>query len=215
MSKHDWYRKSTWDASDRADFFAHLKRARGSSNKAQYLRIQALCLIKSGDGGMLLEALELLDLMLREYPAWHELAPGYLAKAECLDKLGRTSEAIEMYRNSLRAQRDHPGIITNAALDFGLFAVQHELVELYDEVLSGIIEFPPALALPQQGYWYYAIKALIANHRQESTQACEYARQALEARDRQDSGLSYHPRVGLVRNPVLDIDKRLAIICGN
>jgi hypothetical protein len=57
----DWFRKTSWSETDQADFFARLKRSRGASNKAQYLRIQASHLEGVGSPGLLRASLTLLD----------------------------------------------------------------------------------------------------------------------------------------------------------
>jgi hypothetical protein len=41
----DWYRRKTWTAEDREEFFTRLRRSRGAFHKAQYARIQAFELL--------------------------------------------------------------------------------------------------------------------------------------------------------------------------
>jgi hypothetical protein len=47
MSKAEWFRRTTGTDADRKDFSARLKRRRGASRKAQYLRLQALHLAEA------------------------------------------------------------------------------------------------------------------------------------------------------------------------
>ena len=68
MNNHMWYRKTTWTANDREDFFARLKRSRKTS-RGQYLKIQAYHLYETNSPIEIKAALELTELALAEYPA--------------------------------------------------------------------------------------------------------------------------------------------------
>src|SRR6516165_10699113 len=129
MSQTEWFRRATWTDADREDFNARLKRSRGASSKAQYLRIQALHLAEADhrEG-----AIELLDRLLAEFPDSIDIAQAHAQKAESLAKLGQTEAAIEEYRAALQRERDFPNVQTNAWLDFGWFVVEKRLTHLYD-----------------------------------------------------------------------------------
>ncbi len=213
MEKQDWYRKTTWESDDQRDFFARLARARGDLSKAQYLLIQASYLAKTGDPKLLLGALTLLDLMIERYPSQHFSASAYFKKAICLQILGRLWDAIQSYRLSFSAQRTFPNWRTDAAINFGMLVVRHELTELYDEALSLLEEFTPSHMFPSEEYGYFATKAILADYHNESSFAFEYAQKALQAKAIEDSGLRYHPKFGLVTQSVPEIDERFANIC--
>ena len=104
----EWYQRSTWTPEDQADFQARLKRSRGSSNKAQYLRLQALALQDAGTEVLLEAAVGLLDQLLRDYPDSSLVTSTYRQRAECLADLGRYDEALANYQAALEAQRQAP-----------------------------------------------------------------------------------------------------------
>ena len=138
MSKTEWFRRSTWTDADREEFNARLKRSRGASSKAQYLRIQALHLAEAGhhEG-----AIELLDRLLTQFPDSIEIAQAHAQKADSLAELGQTEAAIEEYRTALQRQRDFPNVRTNAWLVFEWFVVEKQLTRLYGEVARVLEEF--------------------------------------------------------------------------
>jgi hypothetical protein len=65
VADESWYRRRTWTDEDRAGFFARLRRSRSGFHKAQYCRIQAYELQQAGNYHA---ALELLDLLMKEWP---------------------------------------------------------------------------------------------------------------------------------------------------
>lgn len=115
MGREDWYRRTTWTAEDQRDFFDRLKRARGTYNKAQYLRIQALYLQQSG---FYADAVHLLNLLQTDYPDESQLAAALLQKAECLCAIGDRPGAFDAYADALAAQRRYPNSISLIALSF-------------------------------------------------------------------------------------------------
>src|SRR5262245_61553605 len=133
MSKIEWFRRSTWTDQDREEFNARLARSRGSSNKSQYLRIQASHL---ADAGLHADAIELLDRLLTDYPEKIEIASAHLQKANSLRILGQTGLAIDEYRAALHAERGFPNVKTGTWLDFGWFVVENQRTDLYGEVLE-------------------------------------------------------------------------------
>lgn len=197
MTKSEWFRRNTWTKQDQEEFNARLKRTRGDSNKAQYLRIQALHLAEAGqDGG----AIELLDRLLLEYPNGLEIAQAHAQKADLLAKSGQTVEAVNEYRNALQAERDFPNVKTSAWLDFGWLVVTNRVLHLYDEVDRVLKEFREegGLQLPIVEYRYAAIQALLADARVDGERARQFAKQALEQAAKSHSGLRYHPTLALV-----------------
>lgn len=197
MGHQAWYRRTTWTERDRDDFETRFKRSRGAGNKAQYLRIQALCLAEVGHHTA---AIELLDRMFTEFPDQLQLAWAHSQKADSLAKLGNTEAAILEYRAALQAERDFPNVRTNAWLDFGWFAVENQLTALYTEVMRTLEEFrdESGLRFPALEYRYCVIRSLIADEWGEKNCARDFAKQALVEASVDNSGLRYHPQVGLV-----------------
>ncbi len=111
-----WFRRKTWTQEDREAFFARLKRSRGLFHKAQYLRVQAYELAETGKQEAIAAALELIEMLIRDYPVPFELACAHLLRAECLASRNDLAGAVESYRHSLEAQRALPNVHANAHL---------------------------------------------------------------------------------------------------
>jgi tetratricopeptide (TPR) repeat protein len=213
MPRDDWYRHSTWSPADQQDFFARLKRSRTAANKAQYVRIQASCL---ADAGHHHAAVELLDLLFREFPERFELAQSRLQKALCLIQLNEPQAAITEFRASLQSQREYPHVATSCWLQFPWFIVRQQLSELYDEALAVLEEFrtDTRLAFPIERYRFAAVRALIAQARNDIESAREFAKVALQCAAAEHSGFRYHPDVGLVETLDANVHNRLRALIG-
>ena len=99
MARRDWYRRSTWTAAQREEFFHRLARCR-PHNRALYLRIQAAALQAAQPD----IALELLDYLLENHPDPDVLAGAHLDRARCLELLDRLLEAALAYRAAIAAR---------------------------------------------------------------------------------------------------------------
>jgi hypothetical protein len=214
MSREDWYRKKTWRDGDRADFYARLKRSRGDSSKAQYARIQASCLEDSERTDDILAADELLDLVLHDWPVKSEIAQTYLQKAECARKLRGPDEAFWWLRKALQSEREYPNARTQAYLRFAELSLLLNRRDLHEEVLGILHENRDRVLFPRDAYIFHAAHAIILNDRGDALPAAEHARLALEAAERQHSGFSRHPSIGLVSEPLADIHETLRAISG-
>ncbi len=199
MSKEDWYRKTTWSNSDKEEFFVRLKRSRTSFHKAQYLRIQASYLQSIGTQEMALHSLELLNLIIEEYPEKSQLSSAYLQKAECLLTLGKIESAIDEMRNALQSEREFPNIKTNAWLEFGWTAITYQLSYLYDEAIEILNEFDSDLMFPIDKYRWNVIQAIVEKEKANKIVAKKFALSALETESLSHSGFRYHQKLGLVQ----------------
>ena len=213
MKTQDWYRHLTWTPADREDFHIHLKRAR-SSNRGRYLRAQATFLEGAASRTMQEGALELLDLLLREYSSRAELEMGYLLRARCLEALGRLEKALDSYHLAFQARRENPSIRTYAPLEFGMFAVRHNRADLYPEVQSVHTELVEDndLVFPDAKYMYFASHAIMADRHGQPEVARRCARKALEAASMVRSGSARHPELGLVEQRDPSIERKLTRI---
>lgn len=215
MAPEEWYRRTTWSATDEAAFFARLARSRGMGGKAQYLRIQALYLQRVGTESMLRASLKLLEELFAKYPVDTEMAQAYLQKGQCLAALKDYDGALNAIRESLAQERRFPNSKTQAWIEYGLLVVNQCMVVHYDEVLAVLEEFSPtlgSLTFPLDRYHIAAIRALIASERGRRDGSREFAREALAAASLRHSGLRYHPQVGLVEGTNTPIHKRLLAI---
>ena len=66
--KKQWYTSLYFDETIEHDFYERLKRSRNDFNKAQYIRIQANCLLNSTDIFQQGKGLELMHLLMRLFP---------------------------------------------------------------------------------------------------------------------------------------------------
>jgi tetratricopeptide (TPR) repeat protein len=214
---HDWYRKTTWSEADQVDFFARFKRSRTAYNKAQYLRIQAYYLEGVGSPELLKASLILLDKMLAEFPKHPDLACAYVQEASCLAKLGDIDHAIVNYQRALVTERDFPKVKTDAYIDFGKLVAEKKLAGFYDEALT-VLEAElksRGIQFPNEIFNAFGIRSLIAVQRGQIHKAKEFANTALEAAPKINSGLRYHPAVGLVRDKETTFYKSVQAIALN
>jgi tetratricopeptide (TPR) repeat protein len=197
----DWYRRQTWTAADREEFFARLRRSRSTFHKAQYLYIQAYCL---HEAGLSEEALELIDIQLRDYlDESRQVAMAFSTKGDVLAALGRTDEALEAYRASFEQERSQcPNCYGNAWLRFGETVVIENRQEKFSEALD---LFERALRdgyktiFASQQFVFFGCRALMISARNGSGgEARLLATRAVEAAERAHSGFGRHPTVGLV-----------------
>ena len=208
--KVEWFRRTTWTDEDRADFFAHLARSR-ENNRAQYLRIQAYHLQQTGELAFVPAAIELLDLMLKEYPDRMQLSSALMQRAECLAALGRDGEALDGYHAFLEAMRAFPSVRTSVTT-FARFVLSREVASEYESALAVLDEFTGSMVFPVQEYEEAAAKAFLEGRLGRSAKAREHARQALAAAARTDSGFRYHKTLGLVGDAHEDERAKLMLL---
>ena len=214
MATDEWFRRKSWTATDREDFYLRLRRSRGGFHKAQYSRIQAYELQAVGTAETLSGAVELLEKILAEWPADAQLAAVHQQYAQCLLRLGQQEKAIESFRNSFRAQRQNPGHLTEAHLDFGWLCISVPLPDFYDEALLALDEFQYRSGFPVQIYRDAAIRAIIHHARNSTQTARDYAKQAVAAAALERSPYRYHQTLGLVTLTEPTIHARLQAIVG-
>ncbi len=193
----DWYRNEEWNDNIEKAFFDRLNRSRGQFHKAQYLRIQAVCLEKEEPE----VALRLLDLIISEYPEPSELALVYFQKAECYVSLSMLDNAVYWYRKSLDQESVYKNVKTDCYLNYSVFAVTFELEELYQEVKKILLSNTERLKFPVDRYRYHMSLSIIEWEQGDCLKAKEHAGLALDAISNEYSGFRYHSKVGLVGNP--------------
>jgi tetratricopeptide (TPR) repeat protein len=199
---NDWFRKTTWSEADQADFFARLKRSRSVGNKAQYLRIQAAHLESTGPPEFLKAAIKLLDTMFVEFPSRFQMASAYTQKASCMAKLGDIDNAIINYQRAFETEREFPNAKTYAFIEFGKLVAEKKLARFFDEALTELEKELQSrgIQFPADTFNAFGIRSIIAAQRRQFERAKEFAKVALQAAEKIDSGLRYHPTVGLVRD---------------
>jgi hypothetical protein len=112
-------------------------------HKAQYLAIQGWQLQSIGTPEMNDAALELADLLVREYPDPSQLASAHFLRAECFLARDDLQGAIAAFRQSLQAQREYPKEHTLVHQQFARLVAIRPLPKLYREALQVLDEFAP------------------------------------------------------------------------
>ncbi|MBL7964205.1 MAG: tetratricopeptide repeat protein [Flavobacteriales bacterium] len=202
----DWFRKKSWSKEDELDFFQRLGRAR-KDGRAQYLKIQGIVLLETGDPKLLDVAATLLQKVLDEYP------DDLFNKASVLDTLGDIekrredwAKAISFYEQALQVEQVFPQVKTQAYLNFSEIVVKTKSVAHYDRVKELIRARADAFLFPVEKYKAYSILAVISYFEGNEAHAKEYALLADENGSATTSGLNYHKHLGLVekRDSLLD-----------
>ena len=196
MARNDWFRRTTWSAADQDAFFERLERSRGSARKAQYARIQAVHLERTGKPELVQASLALLDRILAEWPADFELATVHWQRARCYAALDRVGDAIGSFRDSFEAEAASTGPKTGAWKDFMWLIATHKLVELYPDALA--LTSAEDLLFPVDRFLGHGAKALISEERGHHSEASQSAALAVAAAQEDKSGFRYHPDLGLV-----------------
>src|SRR6185312_14446759 len=132
MARNDWFRRSTWTPEDQEAFWARLRRSRSSEGRAQYLRIQAWHFERVG---LIEAAMDLLDAHIRDYPESLGVAQVHCQIASCREKKGDIPGSLSELRIALALQRDNPRVLTRAFFEFARLAAEHNVTQVYDEVL--------------------------------------------------------------------------------
>ncbi|HEU5056076.1 MAG TPA: hypothetical protein VFU21_06110 [Kofleriaceae bacterium] len=210
MARRDWYRRSTWTAAQREEFFHRLARCR-AHNRALYLRIQAASLQAAQPG----IALELLDYLLTHHPDPDVLAGAHLDRARCLELQDRLLEAALAFRAAIAAERAQRGSRAAAPRGFGMFCVRRRLRSLYRDAIAALDEFeqshPSHFASDQ--YQVCAIRALVAQDEGQITVARAMAAKALAAARAREPGRRQHAAAaGMEPDPA--IHRRLELLAG-
>jgi hypothetical protein len=126
--------------------------------------------------------------------------------------LGQQELAIESFREVFRVQRQQPGHITDAHLDFGWLCISVPITQFYLEVLGVLDEFQYAPVFPIQIYRDAAIRAVIHHSRGQHQLAGDYAKRALSSSALPRSPVQRHPTLGVVTKPDSGIHAQLKSI---
>ena len=140
LSADDWFRSSDWDDPARELFEEKLSRAR-SWNAPQYLRIQGLTLLESGN---VEPGRQLLLRLITEYP--HETSEVWLAHESLGESYRRESRARDAERHYRAAMSlGEPGSTTQLLL--AELLLDAEQVDRYAEARDRILDQLPLSAV--------------------------------------------------------------------
>ena len=206
MSKDNWYRNTDWNDDIETQFLQRLKRSRGEYNKAQYARIQASYLSKEFPK----ISLKLIDMIITEWPSESHLADTYFLKAKCYIQLSYSEkEIIENFKKSLEQQKIYPNSQNDAYLEYPIFVISNNLKEFYIDAKSVLNENEDKTMFSVDRYKHYLCLAIITDSNGESELARDYADLALKECEKTESGLRYHPTVGLVKEIDQELNEKL------
>jgi len=196
MSKDDWYRNKDWNTQIMSEFDAKLKRAR---DKSQYLRIQASYLTKIHPQA----ALNLLDRYF-DLGEHFDFAQAYVDQAKAYLTLGNISETIISFEKALVREKNYPKLLTNAYLDLPLIIAVKGIESKYDEALETLDEYRSRLTFSIDRYKWNAAKSIILSSLDYHKKAANFAQSAIEASAEKQSGIRYHPKIGLFSESKMD-----------
>lgn len=211
MAKDEWFRRTSWSETVAQEFSLQLRRSRTFYNKAQYLRIQAVTLLDAGNPLLVVPALKLLNHLFTEFPEESQLEHAHLLAARCYEQQGDLGKAIEQFQLASGAHLCFPNLDAGTSLEYPWFVVQHRIKDLYDDALSALDT--AHLAFPVQFFKAAAIRALVAESRNDSKLASQYAVEALAVAAQTHSSFQFHQSHGLVEGffaPVLERLSRMA-----
>lgn len=204
MARYDWYTNKNWNYDIESAFFAKLGRAK---DKAQYLRIQASILATSHPEA----ALRLLD----EYFALgdrFDRPQAHADRATAFLSLGEMERAIQEYEAALAVEARRPNIQTQAIFDLPLLIAEYKIQAQYARALDILQKSASKVVWHVDRFRWHAAQALIGRSPGKYSEAREHARAALEAATHVNSGMRYHPSVGLVGDKYDRVRRALASI---
>jgi tetratricopeptide (TPR) repeat protein len=205
----EWFRRTTWTAAGREAFFARLARSRTRYHKAQYLRVQAYTLMQAGLKDV---ALQLLDLLVSEYPEESQLALAHEHRGTILGARGDVSAAIEAFAAGNEAERKYPNIHTRCSLMLALLVVEEGIVERYGDAAAAVDSYVsnnPDFLLPVDAYHVNVVHAALAKQERRDAAAKRFAERALAASEAQSGPFHRYPKIGLVGNAISKLHSRL------
>lgn len=191
---------------------SRLTRSRSTFHKAQYVRIQALHLVQDARPPLYGAALELLDLLLLEFPDRSQLAGVHKQRGQCLVALGRGSEALDEFQRAMETERY--GIRSYAYLEFIELVLALDRKDLFHEALSIISKQETPEPFPVTQYRRAAATAFLCEELGMESEAQAHATLALAAAAQAESPFRYHRKLGLVAVSDLQVQNRLRKLAG-
>ena len=207
----DWYRRKAWTKTDEEEYFAELGRAR-KEGRAQYLKIQAIELIKTKNKYLLSIAEALLNKVLTDY------SDNRIEKSQTYNSLGEIyvlkedyETALDYFQKSLDFEKEFPNVITTAYLNFSETVVRTEKTEYYDKVYNLLTEKinEVGLKFPTQNYIMYSVLSVISEFKGDLRQSKIYADLAEQNATTQTNSLwnTRKSKVGVLKERIKWLDK--------
>ena len=204
MASDDWYRNETWNNQVEADFEARLKRSRGASNKAQYLRIQASYLLDSPLEEIQLAGLNLMRRLINEYPTeddsvifgQEQLGDYYLNKKDYKESEYFFHFVTKYYQNN----KTRSGTSGLADLKLAETILRSNQEDRFEEAYQLVIDYPTEeLTFNDSEFYYAELRAQLCDAMNKKVEAKKFARKAVELSKITEPQFSRHKTVGLVK----------------
>ncbi|NOT51099.1 MAG: hypothetical protein HOP10_07455 [Chitinophagaceae bacterium] len=203
MAADDWYRNKNWDDTIETEFEARLKRSRGASNKAQYLRIQASYLLDSSDKNNQLVGLRLMNRMITDFPTEEfsvifgiEQLGDYYFKTGVYDKAEHYFRIVtDHYKN----KNSRSGTSATADLKLAETILNSNQSNKLNEAYKLCKDYPlDELTFNNDKFYYAELLAQLCDKMNKNHEAKEYAKIAIEISKITQPQLSRHKTIGLV-----------------
>ncbi|HLP86071.1 MAG TPA: hypothetical protein VK157_17090 [Phycisphaerales bacterium] len=217
MSTPEWYCQPHWTAEAESEFWRRWNRAR-PWNRAQYLRIQAHYLSRSNTQSDNVVAVELIDRLLRDFAdARLEIAPAHMTRGDALLALGDIDAAIECYFAADAQEHAFPNVLVHGALNALYTVAIHAKHDQYARALRTYeqrVQSPDGDFAIDSFRLQTALSFILADTGAPSD-AAECAKLALQYAEKEHSGFTQHPTVGLVVHVPPAIHAKLRSIAAN
>ena len=203
MSNEDWYRNTTWSPSNQEAFWSRWKRSRTGFHRAQYLKIQGLALLTSGDLSLVETGRDLLRKVICEFPeetmqvgnAWHGIGSSF-------ESQGQFQDAVEAYKMCIDVFDAYRGNVdTGADIDFALLVAEHGITEhqyTAQRYIKKRFETVDSNPFPLHWFKLHAANAFLEDQSGHLESAKQSAIEALEVAEIKRTSLRYHSDLGLV-----------------
>jgi tetratricopeptide (TPR) repeat protein len=218
MNNEEWYSGAKWDKETQDFFEDKLKRSRGSYNKAQYLRIKASYLLKSGESFKESEGCKLMERIIIDFPneisnvmfAYEQLGDYYYTKGKYEEAEFNYRQSVSFYKENGRSGTSGIGDIKLAETIFNTNQ-SDKFSEMYYLLTTEFKKNGGVLLLNEDIFKYYAVLAKISDALRKKSEAKQYAEKALQLSERKEPQLDKYPELGVIRihNEELNILKAI------
>lgn len=203
MAQQDWFRVSTWNADNVAEFETRLKQVRPAKHP-EYLRLQGVALIESGDPSTREAGRAMLERVIREFPYNFESKFACEQLAASLAAENRLAESEMAYRRTIVMCKQSPigysggsGVpelfLAEVLLRMGGRAV--DAWELLDEVSPRV----DAQKLIRETVYRHLLASARACRELGLDSAADFAARALAVADESEPAIPRHPEIGRPR----------------
>ena len=206
MSKDDWYRNTEWNDQIESEFEARLKRSRGNSNKAQYLRIQASYLLDSSKTENQKKGIHLMERVINDYPEetfstihGHEQLGDYYLKNGDYEQAEKHFRIVtDHYHSNTRSGTT--GLADLKLSETILLSDQEDkLQEAYELSTIKFDQTGGDLGLNDQKFYYATLMANLCLRMDKTEEASEYANSALKLSTITEPQFNRHKTVGIIK----------------